>query len=190
MSDAQSTYFSLPSSWILCFTTAALSLIPTNVFRYGSIVVVLASFGIHAARHIRPSVRLEELNDKVKAATDLLSHARSQCPRNIFEFDEIHCDLLQATLSTSIIRSDLLEACDVSWKIYFQKMKAVWRELNQCERQVRKIRTLTLLTIESEIQRRLAQDIQESRDISAVLSLTGNAWYLRHTHDFERSSEV
>jgi hypothetical protein len=95
MSDTESTYTSLRSTWIVCFATVALSFIPVNVFRYGTLALVVGSVGIHAALHIRPSVRIGELNEKVNGATDLLVHARAQSARNIFELDEIRRDLLQ-----------------------------------------------------------------------------------------------
>ncbi|KAJ7749777.1 hypothetical protein B0H14DRAFT_2982659 [Mycena olivaceomarginata] len=175
MSHSEYTNSSLQSSLLLCFATTALSLIPTKDLRYGSLGVVLTYLALVAVHYIRPSTRLDRLNDTLKVATDLLSRADARCARNIFELHEIQRDLLQTMLSASKIQSDLLEARDVSWSIYFQKTMEIWWKLNQCERQVQMIQTLTLLTIESENQRRLAQDIKESRETSVVLNFAGNS---------------
>ncbi|KAJ7812748.1 hypothetical protein B0H14DRAFT_2856215 [Mycena olivaceomarginata] len=180
MSHSKYTNSSLQSSLLLCFATTALSLIPTKDLRYGSLGVVLAYLALVAVHYIHPSTRLDRLNDTLKVTTDLLSRPDARCARNIFELHEIQRDLLQTMLSASKIQSDLLEARDVSWNIYFQKTMEIWRKLNQCEHQVQTIQALTLLTIESENQRRLAQDIKESRETSAVLNFAGNSRGFRH----------
>ncbi|KAJ6536967.1 hypothetical protein B0H19DRAFT_1317356 [Mycena capillaripes] len=168
MSDSEPTYPSLLSSVILWSTTAALSLIPSNAFRYVTLGVAVVSLGIYAAHYSRPSTRLDALKCRIKVTTDILDSAMSEYPRN-YDLDGILSDFLQTKLSASRIQSDLLEAGDASWKNYLQSTRAIWRELNQCEQQARKIRTLTLLAIESETRRKLAQDIEESRDTISKL---------------------
>ncbi|KAJ6536958.1 hypothetical protein B0H19DRAFT_1317343 [Mycena capillaripes] len=163
ISDSETTSPSLQSSIILWLTTAALSLIPSNAFRYVTLGIAVVSLGIYAAHLNRPSARLEALKCKIKVVADILDRTMSEYPRN-YDLDGILSDFLQTKLSASRIQSDLLEADDASWKNYLQSMKAIWRELNQCEKQARKIRTLTLLAIESETRRQLARDIEESRD--------------------------
>ncbi|KAJ7804572.1 hypothetical protein B0H14DRAFT_2883575 [Mycena olivaceomarginata] len=197
MSDSEYTNSSLQSSLLLCFATTALTLIPTKDLRYGSLGVVLTYLALVAVHYIRPSTRLDRLNDTLKVATDLLSSVDALRAQNIFELREIQRDLLQAKLSASQIQSDLLEAHDAPWKIYLWKMRVIWRKLNQCARQVQIIRTVTMLTIESESQRRLAQDIIESRETSAIPNFAGshaskgNTWCLERTpQGFEGTQEA
>jgi hypothetical protein len=95
MSDSDSTYPPQRSSLILFFATAALSLIPDDVLRYSSLGVVLTSLGIYAAHRKRPLARLDALNDRIKAATDILARARSECLQDRSDLDRINQDLLR-----------------------------------------------------------------------------------------------
>ncbi|KAJ7307021.1 hypothetical protein DFH08DRAFT_901035 [Mycena albidolilacea] len=97
MSRSEYTNSPLQSSLLLCFATTAPPLIPTKDLRYGSLGVVLTCLVLVAVRYIRPSTRLDRLNDTLKVATDLLSRADTRCARNIFELHEIQRDLLQYT---------------------------------------------------------------------------------------------
>ncbi|KAJ7814077.1 hypothetical protein B0H13DRAFT_1924991 [Mycena leptocephala] len=168
MSDSDSTYPPQRSSLILFFATAALSLIPDDVLRYSSLGVVLTSLGIYAAHRKRPLARLDALNDRIKAATDILARARfMDTPSALRRLTKY----FRVKLFASMIHSDLLEAQDTPWKLYAQMLKGIWQTLNQCERRVRKIQTLALLAIESENRRKLAYDMTDSlsRDITNAL---------------------
>ncbi|KAJ7849273.1 hypothetical protein B0H13DRAFT_2361353 [Mycena leptocephala] len=140
MSDSDSTYPPQRSSLILFFATAALSLIPDDVLRYSSLGVVLTSLGIYAAHRKRPLARLDALNDRIKAATDILARARSECLQDRSDLDRINQDLLRVKFSASFIHSNLLEAQDAPWKLYVQMLKGIWQTLNHCERRYEQFR--------------------------------------------------
>ncbi|KAF7370342.1 hypothetical protein MSAN_00665600 [Mycena sanguinolenta] len=137
MLDSGTIYLSLRSPFLWHAIAIALSLIPIIDLRYGAIAVAIAYLGLYAVHRMRPSSRLEQLDDAIKIAAELLSRAISQaCSRNIFKVDEIRRELLEARLLVSQIQSDFLEAHDASWMNYLQSMRAIWQKLNQCEHQV------------------------------------------------------
>ncbi|KAJ6531382.1 hypothetical protein DFH09DRAFT_1183494 [Mycena vulgaris] len=170
----------------------ALSLVPLNIFRYVGLGAAAASGVIYVAHYHHPSTRLGRLNNMLSTTTDILACAKSHCLRDHLNLaDDEHC-LLRAKLSASRIQSRLLEARDAPWKLYFQTIRAIWLSLNKCERQVREIRTSTLLTIEAEHQRKLAEHIKESREIvnTVVHSPRHNKWATHSAGAFEPNPEI
>ncbi|KAJ7474846.1 hypothetical protein FB451DRAFT_1246801 [Mycena latifolia] len=143
----------------------ALSLIPSSIFFYVIPALVCTSLVIYAAHRIWPSTRLERLNNALTTTTDILARAKSECLRDQLDLVDGEGRLLQAKLSASKIQTSLLEARDASWEGYLHKIRAISHNLDRCERQVRELQTSTLLIIEAEHQRKLAEHINESRDI-------------------------
>ncbi|KAK7012826.1 hypothetical protein R3P38DRAFT_3015190 [Favolaschia claudopus] len=84
MSDAN-TICRWPQSSLMFFATAALSLIPSRVIRYGGLAVVVTSLFVDVAYQSRPSVRLAKLRDNFDSAMTLLSSAMSEHAPNVFE---------------------------------------------------------------------------------------------------------
>ncbi|KAJ7474791.1 hypothetical protein FB451DRAFT_1464838 [Mycena latifolia] len=143
----------------------ALSLIPSSILFYLILALVCAFLVIYAAHHMRPSTRLSRLNDALAGATEILARAKFECLRDLLYLAETEACLLQVKLSTSKIQTSLLEARDASWETYLHKIRAISHSLDRCERQVRELQTSTLLIIEAENQRKLAEHINESRGI-------------------------
>ncbi|KAJ7474790.1 hypothetical protein FB451DRAFT_1174217 [Mycena latifolia] len=166
----------------------ALSLIPSDIFPYVIPALACASLMIYAAHRIRPSTRLSRLNDALADATEILARAKSECLRDLLDLTDIEACLLQyakqfgVKLSASKIQMSLLKARDASWETYLHKIRAISHSLDRCERQVRELRTSTLLIIEAEHQRKLAEHINESREIlntvlwspTSISQLTGD----------------
>ncbi|KAF7370343.1 hypothetical protein MSAN_00665700 [Mycena sanguinolenta] len=191
MSDSETISLSLQSPLFWHALTIALPLIPTVDLRYGGIGIVVVHLGVYVAHRIRPSSRIDQLNNEIKMAEELLSSAGfPEYPRIIFEVDEICCKLLQERLFVSQIQSDLLEEHHSSWIIHLQKMRAIWEKLNQCEHRILTLRTKTLLIIELDNRRKLAEDIKKSRETSAALHSAGITWYSQRSHDLESNQEV
>ncbi|KAJ7474819.1 hypothetical protein FB451DRAFT_1174249 [Mycena latifolia] len=154
-------YYTLQSSIVIW----ALSLIPGSIFCYVILALACASLMIYAAHRIRPSTRLERLNNALTTTTEILARAKSECLRDLLDLADKETVLLQVKLSASKIQTRLLEARDASWETYLHKIRAISHSLDRCERQVRELQTSTLLIIESENQRKLAEHINESREI-------------------------
>ncbi|KAJ6531391.1 hypothetical protein DFH09DRAFT_1284882 [Mycena vulgaris] len=165
-----------------------LSLVPINIFRYVGLGAAAISGVIYAAHYHHPSTRLGRLNNMLSTTTDILAHAKSQCLR-------AHLDLADDERRLLRIQSRLLEARDAPWKLYLPTIRAIWLSLHKCERQVREIRTSTLLTIEAEYQRKLAEHINESREIvnavvhSPIAWPGNNTWPNQFARAFERNPE-
>ncbi|KAJ7474799.1 hypothetical protein FB451DRAFT_1464874 [Mycena latifolia] len=161
MCDNFNASYTLQSSIVIW----ALSLIPSGIFPYVILAMVCASLVIYAAHRIRPSTRLSRLNDALAGATEILARAKSECLHDQLDLVDEEGRLLQVKLSASKIQTHLLEARNASWEIYLPRIRAVCHSLDSCERQVREIQTSTLLIIEAENQRKLAEHINESRGI-------------------------
>ncbi|KAJ6535844.1 hypothetical protein DFH09DRAFT_1091620 [Mycena vulgaris] len=157
----------------------ALSLVPLNIFRYIGLRVAAVSGVIYTAYYRHPSMRIGRLDNMLSATTDILARAKSHCIRDRSNLADNERRLLR-------IQSRLLEARDAPWKLYFQTIREIWLTLNKCERQVREIRTSTLLTIEAEHQRKLAEHINE---IAVVHSPRHNTWSNQSTRAFELTQE-
>ncbi|KAJ6507104.1 hypothetical protein DFH09DRAFT_1101333 [Mycena vulgaris] len=169
-----------------------LSLVPINIFRYIGLGAAAVSGAIFAAHYHHPSTRMARLNNMLSATTEILARAKSHCLRDHLDLANDERRLLRAKLCASKIQSRLLEARDAPWKLYFQTIRAIWLSLNKCERQVRDIRTSTLLTIEAEHQRKLAEHIKESREIvnAVVHSPRHNKWATHSAGAFEPNPET
>ncbi|KAJ7143818.1 hypothetical protein C8R44DRAFT_758967 [Mycena epipterygia] len=159
MSD--NTYTPLQSSILLW----ALLLIPSNVFHYVALGTAAITLPIYATYYLHPSTHLGRVNSAIIATTEILTWAKSECTRNHFDLAEKEGRLLQAKLAVSKIRSHLLEARGTSWKIYYQKIRAISQSLDKCERQLREIETAILLIIETEEERELIENINKTREI-------------------------
>ncbi|KAJ7061636.1 hypothetical protein C8F01DRAFT_1286475 [Mycena amicta] len=161
-------------SLMMFFMAAAVSLIPHQVLHYLGLAVVSSSMVLYGVHYNRPSVRLRRLNDYVKTTREILAHARRTCVRDHLELMVEDGRLLQVKLSTSNIQSQVLEARNVPWKVYFQTLGVVIRTIIDCEREVRQIQTATLLIIEAENRRQLRNVIAETREIvNAVAHASG-----------------
>ncbi|KAJ7173936.1 hypothetical protein C8R43DRAFT_631151 [Mycena crocata] len=177
--DTPTATYTPVQTMILCLVTAGLSLIPNPFLHYiGLAIIISSSFIVHAIRHHRPSIHLRRINKAVAVTVQLLARAKLECARDQFELAAEERRLVEVKLAASRIQSLLLGACDAPWKIYLQTMRAVFLSLDNCEREIHKVQTATLLIIEAEHQRKLEHDINESLGIlNAVARYPGKRSY-------------
>ncbi|KAJ7752185.1 hypothetical protein DFH07DRAFT_774473 [Mycena maculata] len=132
------------------------ALIPNTVIRYISLAAATASLRFYAAHHQRPSTRLCRLNTTIMAVTDILMRAKGACPRAHLALIEDERKLLQAELDASKIQTRLLQPEAPDESRILGRMFETWQTLNGVEKQ---------LTIETERQRKLDENINETREI-------------------------
>ncbi|KAJ7708247.1 hypothetical protein B0H17DRAFT_1031989 [Mycena rosella] len=157
----------------------ALSAIPSTIVLYTILALVCASFVIYAAHHELPSTRLIRLNNVITAVKDILARAKSECLRDhlVIAYEEEDLIrvidspfMIRVELSMSNIQTGLLEARDAPWTIFIHKMWTIWHSLDKCERKVREIQKSLLLILEAEHHRKLAENLNESREaVNAVV---------------------
>ncbi|KAK7025030.1 hypothetical protein R3P38DRAFT_2952429, partial [Favolaschia claudopus] len=69
--SAANSFCLWPQSSLMFVATAALSLIPSSVIRYGGLAVVITSLFVDTAYRSRPSVRLAKLRNNLDSARTL-----------------------------------------------------------------------------------------------------------------------
>ncbi|KAJ7466013.1 hypothetical protein FB451DRAFT_1178843 [Mycena latifolia] len=143
----------------------ALLFIPSTILRYVALGVLGMSLVIYAVHYKLPSTRLARLIFAITVAADILARAKFECLRNQLDLADEECHLLQARISASKIKSSLLKARDAPWETYLDQIRAIQHSLDKSERQVRELQTATLLIIETEYQRKLAEHMNECREI-------------------------
>ncbi|KAJ7660644.1 hypothetical protein B0H17DRAFT_1094924 [Mycena rosella] len=187
----------------------ALSAVPSTIVLYTILTLVCASFVIYAAHHELPSTRLLRLDNLITAVKDILARAKSDCLRDHLviayeeedlircaEYRELHGQvrfinspfMLRVKLSMSNIQTGLLEVHDAPWKIFIHKMWTIWHDLGKCEHKVRGIQTSMLLILEAEHQRKLAEDLNESREAAnaVIQSQSEHIWLARNSEHRRR----
>ncbi|KAJ6600397.1 hypothetical protein DFH09DRAFT_1128201 [Mycena vulgaris] len=191
MADFDTATYTHFQSPMVVVVAATLPFIPTGILHY--IVLAVASlllvlYGIH---YNRPSIRLCRLNDYVKATGEILARAKLECVRNHFELTVEEGRLLQIQLAISKTQSRMLETRKAPWKLYLQTLTVVLRTLANCEHAVRQAQTATLLIIEADHQRKLCEDIAESREIvNGMVHPAGHGlWCPQSVHGYEKLSQ-
>jgi hypothetical protein len=141
-----------------------LSLIPSKTLHYVGLGAATASILIYAAQYNHPATRHARLNTAISATTEIMERAKSQCRRDQLDLIEAERRLFQcgacllldlfvliiffrAKLCASQMQCCLLEARDGSWKIYFEKIRAIAPSLHRCESLVREIQTSALVGV-------------------------------------------
>ncbi|KAJ6551932.1 hypothetical protein B0H19DRAFT_1073555 [Mycena capillaripes] len=142
-----------------------ISLIPSKIFRNITLVVASACPTVYFIHLNRPSVRLDRLHNTITIVEDVLTRAKAKCMRDHLALAESETRLLRAKLSTSRLRSKLLEMHTMPWKFYLQNIRVIFRSLATCERELQDIQTAILLLIEAAHQFKLVADIDESSEI-------------------------
>ncbi|KAJ7792101.1 hypothetical protein B0H14DRAFT_2624309 [Mycena olivaceomarginata] len=101
-------------------------------------------------------------------------------------------DVVKARLSASKVQSRLLETHSVeTWEKlleYLQSLRDIMQKINQCAKDVKKIQTSTLLTIEAECQRQLFEGIKEVCEIRETIICSSAC--LTTTHAATRRSVI
>ncbi|KAJ7620094.1 hypothetical protein FB45DRAFT_1062482 [Roridomyces roridus] len=180
------------------------ALIPNNTLRLLGLAAAAAPSIIYAVNLRRPSVRLALFNAAVSRATELLTRAKSSCPRAHFILITAERRLLQAELEASKVQTRLLkphledpevvqqqsssepEAKDAptnKWFAYINALRELCGSLDKLEREVRAVETDILLAIEAERQRKLQESINDKLDIAGIVPMTlgdrGSAYSVR-----------
>ncbi|KAF7372563.1 hypothetical protein MVEN_00118900 [Mycena venus] len=158
MCDASNTLSSSILIWTLPF-------IPSNIFPYIALAVVTFSLLVDKAHYNRPSARLGRLDNSITIVGDTLIRAKIKCTRERFALAESETRLLRAKLWTSKIHTHVLEMHDMSWTLYLRNIPSMCKSLAICERELRELENSILLLIEAAHQHKLAQDINESREV-------------------------
>ncbi|KAJ6578709.1 hypothetical protein DFH09DRAFT_1361099 [Mycena vulgaris] len=160
------------------FVFTAISLASVTTQRYIGLGLATTSLILFAAHHQSPSHRLDRLENSIEVTEEILERAQIDCTRDQVELMRRGNRLRQAKILASKIQTRMLEAEDTTWEEYFKAIRGIMQSIDKCRREVKEIRTSTLLTIEGERQRKLSEGIKESSEvISAVLRAP-----TRHAH--------
>ncbi|KAJ6585435.1 hypothetical protein B0H19DRAFT_1250267 [Mycena capillaripes] len=128
---------------------------PNDTLRYAALGLV-ASLGLIYAMHLkRPSVQLGRLDAALKTTEAIIQEARAHCPRDFLSLTDARVRLLEIKRSTSMIQCRLLETNTFNWKKY----RLLSRDIADCAKYAKKIRTTVQLIIEAERQRKFTEDI-------------------------------
>ncbi|KAJ6578703.1 hypothetical protein DFH09DRAFT_1276177 [Mycena vulgaris] len=178
------------------FVFAAISLASVTTQRYIGLGLATTSLAIYVAHHHSPSQRLDRLENSFKVTEEILERAKMDCARDQVELmrkgnrlrqyvhprsrlPEYNTDSRTKILASKI-QTRMLEAEDTTWEEYFKAIRGIMQSIDKCRREVKEIRTSTLLTIEGERQRKLSEGIKESSEvISAVLRAPSRHAYRR-----------
>ncbi|KAJ6551933.1 hypothetical protein B0H19DRAFT_1264549 [Mycena capillaripes] len=142
-----------------------ISLIPNNIFRYITLAVASACFMVYFIHLNHPSVRLNRLQNTITIVEGILTRAKAKCMRDYLAVAENETRFLRVKLSASRLQSQSLETHNLPWKFYLQNIRAIFRSLATCERELQDIQTAMLLLIEAAHQYKLVTDINESSEI-------------------------
>ncbi|KAJ7799823.1 hypothetical protein B0H14DRAFT_2616766 [Mycena olivaceomarginata] len=150
-----------------------LPLLPGN--RYIALGFVSAASIVYAANHQHPTCKLGRVEHKIQACEETLKHTKLNCMRN-------HLDLMDGTCRLLDVETweKLLE--------YLQSLRDIMQKINQCAKDVKKIQTSTLLTIEAECQRQLFEGIKEVCEIRETIICSSAC--LTTTHAATRRSVI
>ncbi|KAJ7366202.1 hypothetical protein DFH08DRAFT_1002872 [Mycena albidolilacea] len=145
----------------------ALSLLPGN--RYIPLGLIPAALIVYTVHRQRPSHKLARVERAIEACEETFKYAKSNCARNHLELTDATRRLLEAKLSASNIQTRLLKTYSITTREelleYLQNLHEIVQNINQCAKDVKKIQTSTLLTIEAERQREFFEGIKELREI-------------------------
>ncbi|KAJ7123659.1 hypothetical protein C8R44DRAFT_735299 [Mycena epipterygia] len=170
----------------------ALSLASGTTFGYICLGLGCASLAIYVVHYHLPSEKFARLEDGIKVVEGSLKRAKEDCTRDHVDLLDIESDLLQASLSASEIRSQMLEVGRVfplsefnvvidrgvvgrlaaycgALKKYLQDVRGITKHIWKCEKEVEKIKTATLRIIEEERRRKLFGAMKEVREVIEVL---------------------
>ncbi|KAJ7835505.1 hypothetical protein B0H13DRAFT_1913543 [Mycena leptocephala] len=124
---------------------------------------------VYAINLKRPSVQLRQLEDTVKTTDEIIGNAKAHCPRDLLSLTEQGVRLLKIKRSASMIQCRILETDTLSWKRY----RALSRDIGDCAKGVKKIRTTVQLIAEAERQRKFTEDINATGNILTCVRSPG-----------------
>ncbi|KAJ7290999.1 hypothetical protein C8J57DRAFT_1271082 [Mycena rebaudengoi] len=106
---------------------------------------------------------MKQLGEHIQDITKIHSIAVQELDHNPRFTTELGLRMRQIEFSESVLQSKILSAKDIKWKVYPQNLKCLWCSIEECEWQVREIRTSMLLEIEANHQRKYTRDILQRR---------------------------
>ncbi|KAJ7690339.1 hypothetical protein B0H17DRAFT_1134369 [Mycena rosella] len=149
-----------------------LTLIPDNTLRYTALGIAVCLAVTHSMYLKRPSTQLRRLNEDMEKTGQIIRSAKLQCPRDHITLAEEGVRLLEVKRSASMITCRMLETGRFTWTKY----RLFSRDVAECARSVKSIRTAVELTVEVERQRKLAEDISETEGMLASIRGHDNFW--------------
>ncbi|KAJ7490576.1 hypothetical protein FB451DRAFT_622273 [Mycena latifolia] len=157
---------------VVSILLAFLALIPDNTLRYVALGITVCLAVIYVISIKRPSTLLHQLKETIEATDEIIRRAKSQCPRDHLSLAQEGVRLLQIKRSASMITCRILETERLTWGKYW----LFSRDIAQCIRSVKAIRTSVQLIIEAECQRKLAEDISETEGMLATIRGYSTFW--------------
>ncbi|KAJ7607539.1 hypothetical protein FB45DRAFT_1131338 [Roridomyces roridus] len=147
-----------------------LPLLPNAIASYTGIAVGLASTAIYIAYRQTPSQKLGRLQEAITATADMLNNAKVECVRSSATMLYLEDRLLQAQLTASETQVKLLKARDEeTWTEYFDTLRQIVDDTNNCTVDVREIHIETLLALEEEKQRKISSGMRETREVLSAI---------------------
>ncbi|KAJ7490487.1 hypothetical protein FB451DRAFT_1361352 [Mycena latifolia] len=153
-----------------------LSLIPNNALRY-TFLAIVASLALLYAIHLRrPSTQLSQLEHLVQKTEGTILDAKLHCTRDLANLLEKGVDLLKIKRAASKIHSRILETNETfTWKKY----RLLSRDISDCAKSVKEIRTAVQLIVEAERQRKYTDDINETEVILTTVRSPNTVFPMR-----------
>ncbi|KAJ7859903.1 hypothetical protein B0H13DRAFT_2355886 [Mycena leptocephala] len=133
----------------------SLSLIPNDTLRYSALGIAAGLVLIYVLHLRRPSVQLSQLDDPINKTEEIIQNAKALCSRDLLSLTTEGVRLLEIQRSASIIQCRILETNTFTWKKY----RLISRDIADCAKGVKKIRTTVQLIVEAERQRKFTDDI-------------------------------
>ncbi|KAJ7430780.1 hypothetical protein FB451DRAFT_1198683 [Mycena latifolia] len=148
-----------------------MSFIPDNVLRY-TLLAFTACLALLCAIHLeRPLTQLSELGHLVQKTEITILDAKSHCSRDLGNLLE------KIKRSASKIQSRMLETNTTTWTEY----RLLSRDISDCAKSAKEIRTAVQLIVEAERQRKYTEDIKETE---VILTSVRSPNVLTHRHNF------
>ncbi|KAJ7835626.1 hypothetical protein B0H13DRAFT_1913495 [Mycena leptocephala] len=139
----------------------SLSLIPNDTLRYSALGIAAGLALIYVLHLKRPSVQLNQLDDTINKTEEIIQNAKAFCSRDLLRLTAEGVRLLEIQRSASMIQCHILEAKTFTWKKY----RLISRDIADCARGIKKIRTTVQLMVEAERQRKFTDDINATETL-------------------------
>ncbi|KAJ7133572.1 hypothetical protein C8R44DRAFT_730703 [Mycena epipterygia] len=139
----------------------SLSLIPNHALRYTLLLIATCLALLYVIHLKRPSTQLSELEDVLDKTEKIIRGAKSCCPRDILRLAGEGVRLLEVKRSASMMQCCILEADTLTWNKY----RVFSRDIAECAKTLKNIRTTVQLIVEAERQRKFTEDINQTESI-------------------------
>ncbi|KAJ7441426.1 hypothetical protein FB451DRAFT_1191041 [Mycena latifolia] len=155
-----------------------LSLIPKNALRYTLLAIASCLALLYAIHFKRPSIQLSRLEHLVQNTETIIHDAKLHCARDLANLLKKGVELLKIKRALSKIQSRMLEMNTLTWTEYHLLL----RDISDCAKSVKEIRTAVQLIVEAERQRKYTDDINEMEVIlTTVRSPSRDVLVHRHS---------